>query len=569
MIPMNEQYLSDLDRCDPACALSSEGGNGVWRTLPYETQGFTGTMLLAGDETSAAEVTYHPKRNGWYRLSVGLCPSHGPTTILIRLSDDDSFAMLKYDPALNGELPGHADTLYELEWKIADLTGRDIVLSQIGVSIEPGQTDGPKVCEKAAVAYIKAVPMSDEEALTLRVDRLDRTSKCLFAHNDAHGYIYRYRPSTKEEVWRELEPYRDSDFSRIYWEAGMGDLLYYLGEKGRLCTCNDMHDFFRQGDRFHAETWRNFRDTGLDPFRVARDRARDIGLEFHAAYRTAGFFFPPPYDQWNTGGLYGTSPELRSTGRDGTVAPRLSYTYPEVRRFAIDLLSEVADIGVDGICLLYNRRPPLVDYDPPLVEAFIEKHGIDPRELPEDDARWLDVKSEPLTMFMRELRESLGDDAHISACVSNRRENRLYGMDVETWIREGLIDTLIPYTSAPELDSAAESWPEMDEVEYFVRLTEDTKCLLSMNVMPRFMSPEAYRRKAAALYENGVDSLFFWDSAGGSGRANFSPSWSEVCRLGHRGEIGKWKRAGEPAITREIIEMTSYGSYDLSYQTPG
>ena len=151
----------------------------------------------------------------------------------------------------------------------------------------------------------------------------------------------------------------------------------------------------------------------------------------------------------------------------------------------------------------------------------------------------------------------------------NRRENRFHGMAVETWIREGLIDTLIPYTSAPELDSAAESWPEMDEVEYFVRLTEDTKCLLSMNVMPRFISPEVYRRKAAALYENGVESLFFWDSAGGSGRANFSPSWSEVCRLGHRGEIGKWKRAGEPAITREVVEMTSYGGYDLSYQTPG
>lgn len=566
---MDNTFICDLDRCEPAGAVSAAGGVGEWRSVAYETRDLAGTMLLAGDETSAPEVTLRLNRSGWHRLSVGLCPSLGASTVQLRLSDDDSFSMLRLNPTSYGEREGHADRIYELRWKEADLTGRDIILSQVSLHVDARRPDGPTQCEKAAVAYVRAVPMSEAEIAALEVERTRADTNRLYGHNDAHGYVYLFRPSTKGEVWRELEPYRNTDFSRIYWEAGMGDLRYYLGEVGRSCGCDGTGDFYRQGDRLHAEAWRGFRDQGLDPLRVARDRARAIGLEFHASYRPAGFFFPPPYDHWNAGGLYLSSPHWRATGKDGSAAPRLSYTYPAVRRFVIDLLSEVAAIGVDGICLLFNRRPPLVDYDPPLIRACIEAHGFDPRELPEDDDRWLDVKAEPLDSFMRELRQALGADMHISACVSNRAECRLHGMALENWIAEGLVDTLIPYTSAPGLDSSAESWPTMEEVEYFAGITRGTKCALSMSILPRFMTGEAYRRKAGLLYEAGVKSLFFWDSAGGFGRADFSSAWSEVCRLGHRSEIADWRRNGEPAFTRPPEEITRLGDYDLSYQTPG
>ena len=54
---------------------------------------------------------------------------------------------------------------------------------------------------------------------------------------------------------------------------------------------------------------------------------------------------------------------------------------PETRQFVINLLLEVAQHPVDGICILYNRRPPLVDYEPPLVDGFLEAYGEDPRSL--------------------------------------------------------------------------------------------------------------------------------------------------------------------------------------------
>ena len=72
-----------------------------------------------------------------------------------------------------------------------------------------------------------------------------------------------------------------------------------------------------------------------------------------------------------------------------------------------------------------------------------------------------------MTQFMREVREAMDDEAQrqgrrkidVSAIVSGRREeNDLWGLDVKAWIDEGLADMIIPYTSAPHLQSAVQSW---------------------------------------------------------------------------------------------------------------
>ena len=60
----------------------------------------------------------------------------------------------------------------------------------------------------------------------------------------------------------------------------------------------------------------------------------------------------------------------------------MAYSYPAVREFVIAVLREIAERPVDGVCLLFNRRMPLVEYEPPVVEGFQQEYGLDPRELP-------------------------------------------------------------------------------------------------------------------------------------------------------------------------------------------
>ena len=110
-------------------------------------------------------------------------------------------------------------------------------------------------------------------------------------------------------------------------------------------------------------------------------------------------------------------------------------------------------------------------------------------------------------------------------------------MDVEGWVREGLVDAIIPYTSVPRLNSGADSWMDPGDAQFFQRITRGTSCRLALNLMPRQVDPEDYRKRAHALYGAGIEHLFFWDT---NSRNDFSPSWNALRRLGRREELQSW-----------------------------
>ena len=115
----------------------------------------------------------------------------------------------------------------------------------------------------------------------------------------------------------------------------------------------------------------------------------------------------------------------------------------------------------------------------------------------------------------------------------DREENPRYGLDLESWIAEALIDTLIPYTDLPELDCMGLAWEDEEAVSHFVDLVEGTNCQIALNVMPRHMSPEALRR------------------------------------LGHGEEIEQWRQLGGPNLASASVPLHRVGDYDLTYQIRG
>ena len=579
-------YLSDLSACQPNGALSRDAMPRRWRTMEYEAEGLSGVMLIAGPETAAPEISLPLNAAGWHAVSLGLFADQRQRTgALVRLSGDDTFSVLDQPPLESEQPPGNESTpayraheVREMFWRVVDLTGRDLVLGQMQWRVAPGEGQGALTSITSRVAYVKITPLTDAEAAAAQADAARTDTGRLFAHNDAHGPHFSHRPTTAEVMRRELECFRGTDFSRIYWETGSGDILKYFSKLGRLGTYDDQGDFGRRGDRMHAESWRSLIRDGIDPFEAALSHAHDLGMELHASYRVAGFHYPPPLD-YNSQGptFYKFSPRLRSTDKMGRRTPRLSYAYPELRRYVISLLEEMAGYDVEGVCLLYNRRPPVVEYDPPLVESFQAKYGEDPRQLDDEDPRWLAHKAGALTQFHREVRQAmdevaeerkLGRRIQVSAVtMRDERENMLYGMDLKAWIDEGLVDTIIPYTSERMLDSAAESWSDPESVRYFVELTRGTGCKLAPNIMPRQMSADDYRSRIAGLYSVGVENFLFWDCA--PNRANFTYSYDAMRRLGHRDEIEAWSAEGRPSHGPTRIELKQLGGWDYRYATPG
>ena len=568
-------YLADMDRCLPSDALTSFPVPGRWRTLEYETDDFSGVMLLGGPETAAPEITYPLNVSGWHAVSIGVFPHYDEgSDVLVRLSGEDTFSMVMRS---SGEMAVHELTVYPMFWRIADLTDQDLVFGQTSYELSAAGGIGSVESRSAQIACVKLVPLTDAEVEAYKADRAAAKNKRLFAHNDAHGVHYGYKPTTAEHIRRHIEPYRDTDFGKLCWEAAGGDLLQYLGNTGRLSTFDGLEDFGPQGYRKLAESWRTFRDAGVDPFEVALEHTHEIGMEFHAGYRMTGFHYPPPLDYFNHGAtFYKYHPDLRSIDRDGNAAPRMSYAFPAVRDYVLSVFREIAQYDVDGVTLLYNRRPPYVDYDPPIVEGFKQETGRDPREIDDTDPEWLRYRARTMTGFMRELREAMEEETsrqgrrkiEISAVVMGSEEENLYNaLDLRSWVSEGLIDTLVPYTSKPRLDSMALSWTDPKDVESWVSLTKGTDCELALNIMPRYQSGEDFRRMAALVYGAGGEQLFFWD--GDTARANFSRWYNSLRRLGHKEDILIWRAAGEPDLPTEGTVVRKLGDWDMHYQTPG
>jgi len=428
------------------------------------------------------------------------------------------------------------------------------------------------------VAWIKLEPLSPAAVAQLQADRRRSEHRRLYAHNDAHGFVYWYGVRDAGGIRREIEPYRDTDFSRLYWEIGMGDLLFYPGRVGRLPTCDGIDAYHQASARVHADCWRAMRDQGIDMLRIAVDAAHATGLEFHASYRLGGFRWPPPEDHWNGPGFYEQHPELRAVTRDGRQAQRISYAFPETRRFVLSLLCDAARYPIDGLALIFVRRPPFLDYEPPLVDGFQEQFGLDPRRLPETDERWLRYRGGVMTQFLRDLREALRQLARdqgrskpfaVTAIVSGRDdENLQHGLLVDDWIAAGLVDTVVPYTMAPDLNSSAEAWPDLGAAAAWAQRTAGTACQCSFSVLPRFLSAEDFQRRAAGLYHAGATSLFFWDCAY---RVNYHDqhAWNALRRLGHREQIEEWLRAGQPPLPDPQVPLTQLGGWNLADDTPG
>lgn len=157
----------------------------------------------------------------------------------------------------------------------------------------------------------------------------------------------------------------------------------------------------------------------------------------------------------------------------------------------------------------------------------------------------------------------------VSAIVmASEKENLQMGMDLPAWIEQGLVDTIIPYTSAPALDSTQHSWIDAQDGAWFIAITRDTACEAAFNLMPRHMSAETYRRRAAGLYGIGAERFAFWDCTPEL-RADGTGAWSALRRLGHRDEVLAWAGAGEPELGMGLMPVRKLAGWDLSYATPG
>ncbi len=542
-------FVSDLSRCQPSTALSKVNKKQHWTLIPYVTDKVSGTMIGAGSMADAPDVTIPLGVSGWHAVYVGFWNAHhdydGGTTIKLKLTDDPCFRPISdgtYSGAAAAPLNWTGTELQEVFLKYADLTGRDLTVGQ--------QTKGkPK---KAYVAYVKLVPLSKKEVDAIQKDRARKDTRVLIATNDGASFLEHKGATTKEELLEQVEPYRYSDVGKVIWAFSYGDTTNYPSKVGSFMAKPGGEFTVRPDGEARFKGISTLTSKGLIPAQVALEHVHDMGLKFDAMFRMGILGSHPP----GQGGLPASEPDegivrkkpwLRMLAKDGTPLEKASYAFPEVQDHMLSLIREVAErFDIDGVNLGWIRGPQFVGYEALVIEDFKKEYGEDPRKLDDNEERVQRLRARYVTEFVRKVRQLLnelgrkrGRKIELSAWVYSPETNLFFGLDAETWVAEGLLDSIIAGGS-----------------KEFVQSVKARNC--------RFYQSGGGNPKAVAVlqdYEKGVDGRAAWD-------LNYSQElphrWALVSRVGHPDEVAAFAKE-PPKIT--TVKLKSVGGFDISHIT--
>ncbi len=243
--------------------------------------------------------------------------------------------------------------------------------------------------------------------------------------NDGFSQFFRVGPLTRSQLEQsEIDPLADSHAAILVWGLGPGSVFCFDTNVGQVFgepLTQEQLAMLRTNDRWvHANVMGLIKE-GNCPLKVAVERGHELGLKVFARLEMQHEYGPVSDDNWMWVGLVGDfnkqHPEFRIPGR-----AHLDFKHREVRDFKLAVLREAAEAGADGLSLDFVVYPPFFE----LADAAI------------------------MTQFIRDIRAMLDD-------VGEKQGRRLelmtrvpfeqyehYGLDWKTWMREALIDYVVP-----------------------------------------------------------------------------------------------------------------------------
>ena len=528
------KLFSDFSKTTPAAAISPEPRKGYWRVCAYTSGEIEGKLLYTDAQGETPTLTLPLNLRGWHRVTIGvwghLFDYPGTHGNRVKLSGDRCFKSLQRD----GLPPADSISIEDIQLTCADLSGQDLLIAP------PARGSSAAT----ALAYVRCEALSSPQVEELQADRRNGDFRKTIAYNDGVSFVASRQYRDKEDLWELVEWYRYSDMESLCWGM-VGTVTAFPVKAGRMMTGYD------------AEAFEALNKKGINSLTTAMEYAQEMGLKFFV-YQRMGRWADPFPGEYCTNDLCTEHPEWRCINREGIRTPHLSYAFPEVRRHQIELLAEIASWGVDGIDLNFLRGPVYVLYEQVLVEGFAKEYGEDPRELDEWDERWLRYRCRSLTAFVRELRtelDAVGKErgkhiALLATTFATELANLFYGLDLETWVREGLVERLIPWGNIRGMPPIG--------MDYYRGLVAGSRTELWPHLRGRGDVADMCR-EALGLYESGAAGLAAWDNHNFDGKSVKGPF---LRRLGHIDELRARladKARQEPLIRR----IDTLGTEDL------
>jgi hypothetical protein len=495
----NEFLFTDLvDMVDEN--LLDASNPDLWKAIPYETESFSGVMLGCDGGENAVPISLRVDLEGWFRIWVAIYSFGNTRSMRFKLSGDLCFHTIA-TPVDGQGISAESLYLWESPWKVADLTGQEII-------VEPDFV--PSEYTGAGLAYIRLERIETPAVEQKRVFKYPLTIT-----EDGYG-IFGIRPFSRPEDL--LEPFErvpnDSCLRTLIWGTLGGDMASFPTRVGNYPLVDA-----RVTSQFQKTFFNNlalFRDKGWNSLEIVREYARKRGWKFHVYLRMQAFYSPFPLDKVVYSEFFMQNPEYHCLDREGNRVMRLSYAYPEVQSHMVNVIREISEYNPDGICLAFIRGVPLVLYEPPMVNGFLEKYGIDPRQLSETEPRWLEYQAEVVISFLKKVKESLKSGQRLSVIVpANEFDCVKWGLDVRAWLRDGIVDDLIPTGQRFDDMDVHRDDPGNLDFNYFNELPGREKIKLTPMLYPwEVFSTDypAWKQYIFSYLNNGADGYTVWDA---------------------------------------------------------
>ena len=470
-----------------------------WLVHPYTADnGHKGNLLLTSPRQNPETIRLPLPVKGFFRLHIGLGATGrgnlGMTTgVRLRLASDPRFS----------NVSGQGFSWY---WELEELPWKD------------AQIDND-------VLEITALPSNGTTFAWLRLEELPESARMtkplpggrLAITND--GYDIH---TTLEHLEEQFMPFAGRPGTDILYCVAQGNRpqssLTKVGEMLQPLKSDEYCG--RQLDDDITNALVKLRADHPAILTELADFAHSIGLGFHLSFRTGacnGLYC----------GGYGSDqilldhPEYSSQRRDGVPYARWSFAVPEVRRHVAALYLEQFRLcgKADGLNLIFIRSMPLMGFEPAFVQPFMEKYGVDPHTLEENDERILALRSDLMTDFIQELRKGMdqedartGKHSKLSMIVPATPERcRFFGIDLQRWAKAGLID-IVYASNSMQTRFHSERFEDID-IEAFAKTLAGTSCKLQIQLTTPDNAPddEATLAVARRAINAGADGFYMWD----------------------------------------------------------
>lgn len=512
------RWITDLRTAQPASAVTpwTAPHSGAWRAVPYETvDGVSGQMLFAAPTDDAKELTIPLRVRGWHAVYLGInytraamahrhdgseFPASG--SLRARLSGDETFSRFAIEslgahhvsgiPDRVGSRKQIWDSIHDVYWRSADLTEQALMIRVPGPPY-----DASDIAHVANLAYVRLVPLNPAEVASWRLRQPQPDTKRIGVNWCAApltGSTSGSPPSgVPDSTWlaEELAPFLTNDVGSISLEVIRGDAAAF---------------------GVHID--------GPDPLAAATRIAHDHGIRILVGARFIGAGYPVSANLIQRAATYWRLQRCAVRDRDGRPEPHLSLAFAEVREHWLGLLAQTLTYDVDGIQLLLQRSHPFVGFEDPVADSFRTATGSNFTDIKDDDLAWVTHKASFVTDFIREVRTLLGPERHLAIMVPASGQLAA-GLDVEAWIRESLVDTLIPSSASTPVEA---------ELIRLWRARGGASLHIWPDLHPRTMPGPLAVERARSYYEAGADGLHIWDA---NTRAPRASEWAVIRRLGH------------------------------------